>query len=195
MTASAEATPPAATLLDAFRALEHALRQHRAREPRLAPPVTRSGAGSRLGAMSASLTAAERVVIHCLDEAGRPVSLSDLAARLHRDPSSVCVTVSRLVTRRLVQKRRSRDDQRRTLLSLTSAGRRWATRSPDRVQAVLADALDPWPSHQVRAATELLAGLAMALTTRTGPTRGAREVALARPMAAPPTPARAPRVG
>ena len=199
--ASTEAPQAAAILLDAFRALERALRQRRASEARVEP----DGAPGRSTSRPGALLDAERAVLHCLYAAEGPVSLGDLARRLHRDPSSACVTVNRLVTRRLVQKRRPREDQRRTLLSLTPAGRRWTARTPDRALAVLAQVLGRWPQPQVRAATALLAELAEAITTPTGPTRthparDAREVVPARPlaagpMAARPTPARAPRAG
>jgi DNA-binding MarR family transcriptional regulator len=137
----------AAELLEAIRAIERALRVQRA-----------PAAPGR-----AVVSAAERPLLACLAEAAAPLSLGELAACVHRDPSSVSVVVTRLVARGLVEKRPCPDDRRRCLLRATAAGRRAATHAPDAPGTALARALDAWPERRVRTSARLLTGLARRL--------------------------------
>jgi DNA-binding MarR family transcriptional regulator len=68
-------------------------------------------------------------------------SLNELAARTLTDQSSVSVVVARLVDRKLVTRRPSKDDARRVELSVTPAGLRMLARCPEPTQARLFGAL------------------------------------------------------
>jgi DNA-binding MarR family transcriptional regulator len=68
-------------------------------------------------------------------------SLNELAERTLTDQSSVSVVVRRLVDRKLVARKASRDDARRVELSLTAAGQRLLARCPEPTQARLFEGL------------------------------------------------------
>ena len=143
--------PAAATeLVDAVRALDRALRL----QPRpLDPPADGSP----------NVSVAERAALRCLADAPGPLSLGGLSARLHRDPSSASVVVTRLVARRLVRKRPCLDDRRRCLLSVTAAGRRAVAHTPDGASAALTRALAAWRPARARTFGRLLSQLAQRL--------------------------------
>jgi DNA-binding MarR family transcriptional regulator len=88
----------------------------------------------------AGISGAQLFVLQTLAQE-KASSLSDLAARTVTDQSSVSVVVGRLVERKLVTRRPSRDDARRVELSVTPAGRRLLARCPEPTQARLLDAL------------------------------------------------------
>ncbi|HKB79660.1 MAG TPA: MarR family transcriptional regulator [Thermoanaerobaculia bacterium] len=115
----------AATLMDAFRRIVHALRSsHRA-------------------ARYLNLTGAQLFVLNALHETGRPLSVGELAGRTRTDPSTVSVVVSRLVKRGLVQRVRAAEDSRRAELTLTRSGRALQRKAPTTVaQEKLAEALE-----------------------------------------------------
>lgn len=68
-------------------------------------------------------------------------SIRRVAERTLTDASSVSVVVSRLVERKLVLRRRDRNDARRSTLTLTAAGQRLLGRASTPFQARLASAL------------------------------------------------------
>jgi DNA-binding MarR family transcriptional regulator len=78
-------------------------------------------------------------------------SLNDLATRTHTDQSSVSVVVGRLVDRRLVARKASRDDARRVELSLTASGRRKLASCPEPTQARLLEALGRMAAAELEA--------------------------------------------
>jgi MarR family transcriptional regulator, lower aerobic nicotinate degradation pathway regulator len=89
---------------------------------------------------AAGISGAQLFVLQTLAQ-DKASSLSDLAARTVTDQSSVSVVVGRLVDRKFVMRRPSRDDARRVELSVTPAGRRMLARCPEPTQARLLDAL------------------------------------------------------
>jgi DNA-binding MarR family transcriptional regulator len=98
----------------------------------------------RLGAgdaqRAAGISGAQLFVLQALAQE-KASSLGELATRTVTDQSSVSVVVARLVDRKLVTRRPSRDDARRVELSVTPAGRRMLARCPEPMQARLLDAL------------------------------------------------------
>ncbi|MEZ4411156.1 MAG: MarR family transcriptional regulator, partial [Polyangiales bacterium] len=70
------------------------------------------------------LSAAQLFVLQQLAARPTPASLGHLARATHTDPSSVSTVVQRLFYRRLVLRRRARDDARRAEISLSARGRR-----------------------------------------------------------------------
>lgn len=102
--------------------------------------VSSRDAEARTGLSTAQLFALQRL-------AQAPgLSLGELAARTHTDPSSVSVVAQRLVARGLVARRKAATDARRLELSLTARGRTLLRRAPgvaqDRLVAAI-DALSP----------------------------------------------------
>ncbi|MFN8010498.1 MAG: MarR family winged helix-turn-helix transcriptional regulator [Holophagaceae bacterium] len=95
----------------------------------------RVGAGSP--AWPSGFSAAQLFVLHTLLREPAGLSLGELAARTVTDLSSVSVVVRKLHLKKLVRKRPSPVDRRRTEVSLTAAGRRLAEASPLPAQATL----------------------------------------------------------
>jgi DNA-binding MarR family transcriptional regulator len=116
-------TPRIRPILDALRRI--------VRELRLS-----SGNAQR----AAGISGAQLFVLQMLAQQ-KASSLGDLAARTVTDQSSVSVVVGRLVDRKLVTRRPSKEDARRVELSLTPAGLRMLARCPEPTQARLLDAL------------------------------------------------------
>lgn len=86
------------------------------------------------------LTAAQLFVLRRLAEADG-MSINELAERTFTHQSSVSAVASRLVARRLVDRRQDASDRRRHLLVLTSAGRRALASMPYLAQERLVDAI------------------------------------------------------
>jgi DNA-binding MarR family transcriptional regulator len=81
--------------------------------------------------------------------AQRPVtSLNELAARTRTHQSSVSVVVSRLAERRLVARRPSAEDARRTEIELTEEGAALLDDAPHTLQTSLVGALGRLPTAQ-----------------------------------------------
>lgn len=86
------------------------------------------------------LTAAQLFVLRRLAEADG-MSINELAERTFTHQSSVSAVASRLVARRLVDRRQDASDRRRHLLVLTSGGRRALASMPYLAQERLVDAI------------------------------------------------------
>jgi DNA-binding MarR family transcriptional regulator len=91
------------------------------------------------------LSAAQLFVLHSLaDSPAR--SLGELADRALTDQSSVSTVVARLVARKLVVRKVSRTDRRRTELSLTAAGKKVVLTAPRMPQASMIAAIRAMPA-------------------------------------------------
>lgn len=101
------------------------------------------------------------------------LSAGKLASILHMHPSTLTGILRRLELRELVTRRADPRDGRRSLLGLTSAGRRCDARQHGTVEAVVQDVLADSTREQIEAATELLTKLAQALEPK--PRRPHRE--------------------
>jgi DNA-binding MarR family transcriptional regulator len=106
----------------------------------------------------AGISGAQLFVLQTLAQQ-KASSLSDLAARTVTDQSSVSVVVGRLVDRKLVTRRPSRDDARRVELSVTPAGRRLLARCPEPTQARLLEALGHMGTAELESLRRGLAAL------------------------------------
>jgi DNA-binding MarR family transcriptional regulator len=111
--------------------------------------------GAREAERSVGISGAQLFVLQALAD-GPAASLNELADRTHTDQSSVSVVVRRLVERKLIARKPSEKDARRTELNLTAAGRRLLSRSPEPTQARLVQALDRMPRADF---ASLVAGL------------------------------------
>lgn len=120
---SRKSTADVQPILDGIRRIVQGLR------------VTSRKAGRRSG-----LTSAQLFVMRRLAEADG-MSINELAARTFTHQSSVSVVASRLVARRLIDRRLDPRDARRRLLVLTSAGRRALASTPYVAQERLVDAV------------------------------------------------------
>jgi DNA-binding MarR family transcriptional regulator len=90
-----------------------------------------------------SLTGAQLFVLKVIADAGRALSVKEVAERTQTDQSTVSVVVSRLVERGLVTRKQSAEDTRRAELSLTAQGRAVQKKAPATVgQQRLAASLD-----------------------------------------------------
>jgi DNA-binding MarR family transcriptional regulator len=106
----------------------------------------------------AGISGAQLFVLQTLSRE-RATSLNDLALRTLTDQSSVSVVVRRLVDRRLVTRKASRDDARRVELGLTAAGRRMLARCPEPTQERLFEALRRMSAAELSSLTRGLGAL------------------------------------
>lgn len=101
------------------------------------------------------ITAQQRLVLRCI---GRypGITAGQLAALLHVDPGTVSAALSRLELRGLLERRRQPQDQRRSALGLTAAGR--ALNEPVRgtVENAVERLLAATTSDELAAATAVL---------------------------------------
>jgi DNA-binding MarR family transcriptional regulator len=91
------------------------------------------------------------------------LSLGELAERTLTRQSTVSTVVARLVENGFVRRDRAADDRRRLELSLTPAGRRLLSRSPEPTTGRLLVALDDLTSDQLRSLSVGLDALVAAL--------------------------------
>ena len=78
-------------------------------------------------------------------------SIGDISARTATRQSTVSEVVARLVSLRLVNRARARDDARRVVLSITARGAEVLARAPSTPQASLIDAFEALPAATRRA--------------------------------------------
>lgn len=94
-------------------------------------------------------------------ELGRsaPLSLKDLAARMHLSPSTVVGVVDRLIAKDLVVREADRVDRRRVCLSLSSQGRALIEQAPNPAQDNLIKGLNSLPARQLKTFSQSLGAL------------------------------------
>jgi DNA-binding MarR family transcriptional regulator len=114
------------------------------------------------------LSGAQLFILQKLAE-GPAQSLNELATRTRTHQSSVSAVVTRLVSRRLVSRRRSSADGRRLLLELTPAGRAVLADAPQTAQSRLIEALEKMPERRREELVEGLTAVVAALGTATEP--------------------------
>lgn len=119
--------------------------------------IVRALRSSQRAADHLDLTGAQLFIIKVLGEAGRPVSINELANATETSQSTASVVSGRLVERGLVTSHRSNDDARRAELSLTPRGRALHRKAPATVaQLRLAEALKDLPLRDAAKLQELL---------------------------------------
>jgi len=139
---ASDATRDARRVLDALRRVVQSLR------------VSARAAEARVG-----LSGAQVFTLQKLAEAGRPLSVNELASRTMTHQSSVSVVAARLVEKGLVTRMRSSADARRLELSLADAGRAVLRRAPRAAQDRLVAALHATDARDRARLAELLEGL------------------------------------
>ena len=122
---------------------------------------------------SIGLTGPQRVALRVLGRRAG-ISAGALAAILRVHPSTLTGVLHRLEEKGLVRRTRDSKDRRRTLLDLTSRGRRLDVHSPGTVEAVVARVLSGIPAAHVRPAADLLAAVAAALLEESDGDLGSR---------------------
>lgn len=132
-------------VMDALRRIVRALR------------ISARAAEGRLG-----ISGAQLFVLHELVH-GDASSIDELATRTRTHQSSVSVVVSRLAARGLVVRRTAPDDARRTVITLTAAGRALLRRAPEVGQARLITGLERLRPAQRRTLASHLVALVHAL--------------------------------
>ncbi|HEX2780596.1 MAG TPA: MarR family transcriptional regulator [Gemmatimonadaceae bacterium] len=80
-----------------------------------------------------------------------PLTVGQLARRLHVRANTVSMTVGKLVERGLARRATPSDDRRRTTVTITAAGRRVLRRAPQPPTTRLLAALDAMPPRDLRA--------------------------------------------
>lgn len=129
-------------LMDSFRRIVQALRSSHRVAGRL------------------DLTGAQLFVINVLGEAGRPMSVNDLAEATKTTQSTVSAVTARLIERGLIHSERAADDARRAEVSLTARGRALHRKAPATVaQLRLAEAIKALPARDAQALQGLLDGI------------------------------------
>lgn len=113
------------------------------------------GISARTAERSVGVTGAQLLVLQLLRD-GPARSLNELAERTFTHQSTVSVIVDRLVTRGLVTRRRSTEDARRLVLTLTPAGRVALRRAPPPAQVQLIGSLEALPPAARRALAQTL---------------------------------------
>jgi MarR family transcriptional regulator, lower aerobic nicotinate degradation pathway regulator len=113
------------------------------------------GISARTAERSVGVTGAQLLVLQLLRD-GPARSLNELAEHTFTHQSTVSVVVDRLVTRGLVSRRRSTEDARRLVLTVTAAGRVALRRAPPPAQVQLIGALEALPTATRRSLAEAL---------------------------------------
>jgi MarR family transcriptional regulator, organic hydroperoxide resistance regulator len=111
---------------------------------------------SRSSESTVGLSAAQLFVLQRLSEHDG-LSINELADETLTHQSSVSVVVSKLAARNLVRRAISREDSRRTVISLSAKGRRALARVPEAMQVRLIAALDDLSDADVTRLAQLLA--------------------------------------
>jgi DNA-binding MarR family transcriptional regulator len=114
---------------------------------------------SRAAEQEFGLSSAQLFVLQKLAESDA-ASVNELAARTLTHQSSVSVVVQKLVDRGLISRSPAEEDARRVMLSLTPAGRRLISRSPQATQDALIAAIERFSPRQRRNLATLLETLA-----------------------------------
>jgi len=136
----------AAALVDAVRAVVHALRG------------SSRSAEQQLGVHGAELLVLRKLVdTPC-------ASLAELAARTQTDPSTASVVVRGLVERGLLTRSVAPDDRRRTPIAITAAGQQLLRRAPEPAHARVARAAAPLAAAELHALARQLDVIAGRLT-------------------------------
>ena len=78
-----------------------------------------------------------------------PVRVSDLAARMYLNPSTVVGILDRLESRGLVQRNRSDDDRRVVRVQLTRVGKELLVRAPEVASGLLVNGLETLTSKEL----------------------------------------------
>jgi DNA-binding MarR family transcriptional regulator len=116
---------------------------------------------SRVAEKRVGLSGAQLFVLRQLADGG-PMSVNELANRTLTHQSSVSVVVQRLVEKKHITRKASRQDGRCLELSLTRAGKTLAGSShkaPDLAQKALVDALHEMPARRRKQLARLLTDL------------------------------------
>lgn len=90
------------------------------------------------------------------EEAGLPASIGDVAEYLAVEHSTASRTVASVVAAGLLTKAVATEDQRRSSLALTDAGRKALTQVTERRRDLVTDAIAHWPDADVDALVNLL---------------------------------------
>ena len=103
------------------------------------------------------LTGAQLFVLKVIADAGRPLSIGEIAERTQTDQSTVSVVASRLVDRGYISRKQNPDDTRRAELSLTARGRAIQKKAPATVgQQRLSASVDNLSKRDARALLKYL---------------------------------------
>lgn len=94
---------------------------------------------------------------------GHGLTINALAAHTLTQQSTVSLLVRRLEGKGYVERRRARDDARRVLVRLTSAGRAIARRAPEPPLARMLRSLDTLPGDEIQALIRGLGSLLRAM--------------------------------
>ena len=111
---------------------------------------------SRLSEATVGLSAAQLFILQRLAEHDG-LSINELADETLTHQSSVSVIVSNLAARRLVRRAISRQDRRRTVISLSAKGRRALAGAPEAMQVRLIAALGDLSEADITRLARLLA--------------------------------------
>ncbi len=85
-----------------------------------------------------------------------PVRVSDLAARMYLNPSTVVGILDRLGSRGLIQRVRSQDDRRVVIVQLTDVGKELLVKSPEVASGLLVGGLEALPVKEMKAIANAL---------------------------------------
>ncbi len=79
-----------------------------------------------------------------------PVRVSDLAARMYLNPSTVVGILDRLASRGLIRRERSQDDRRVVIVQLTDLGKELLIKSPEVASGLLVRGLESLPLKELK---------------------------------------------
>lgn len=126
---------------------------------------------SRQLAQSHDLTGPQALILRELAAHGE-LSPGELARRISLSQATVTDIVKRLEGRSLLTRTQDRDDRRRVLIRLTTAGSRLQSRSPPLLQDTFSKRfakLAPWEQHMLLAAMQRIAAMMDAETLEAAP--------------------------
>lgn len=112
--------------------------------------------GSRTVERIHGLSSAQLFVLQKLNEAAKPLSINEIAARTQTHQSSVSVVVSRLAENGWALRQSSPNDGRQVELSLSAKGRALLKKAPRTAQEELVSALQKMPAAKRKKLAALL---------------------------------------
>ncbi len=112
------------------------------------------------------------------------ISSGEVADKLFLDPSTLTGVLQRLESRGLLTRKKDKEDNRRTLLQTTAAGKALLGQGEYTVEAVVREALESEKGRAVRRASAVLEHITARLKGAPAPEKGAKRLKAARRVSA-----------
>lgn len=96
---------------------------------------------SRKLSMQHDITAPQLITLMCIADKG-PMTIVDISEEVHLSASTLVGIIDRLESKHYVTRKRSTEDRRQVLISITEEGKHFTANAPSPLQETLAEALN-----------------------------------------------------